>query len=370
MNYIEWIKTIGLAVNLLVKTEFGSDMTVQLEWKQPLPADLFINDSIPALYISFFSKNDSVKLAGLYLIPWDKLYAPYNQGNDLFIPPYKLFTVTEYSVIYEDLEGISLDETKREIVDKLLIRLKKLFDYDENQKVLFEEDGITTPNGVQIISLKEYGHYLVQKVALPGSKSVLRFEYDSLPENKMILRYLVPDYGAVKTQWIIPSVRKRNNCFESADTYVLNTVNEVIDKLLNSDSSDVKEVCNKTWSSIKNLLNEQKCDNEAVRKYYKDFLQKVLNCDDQILEEISYNSIFGDYQPKLTPDELYDYMPAIYGEVQKLPEAELQNLPELLTDFQKYKKLAAKHPGKWVEGNVILGANPKEYKPSFEELML
>lgn len=370
MNYIEWIKTLGLAVNLLVKTEFGSNMTVQFEWKQPLPSDLFISDSVPALYVSFFSKHDSGKMAGLFLVPWDNLYTPYNQGNGMVIPPYKLFTVTEYSVIYEDIAGITLDEAKGEILDKLLIRLKTLFDYDENQKILSEEDGLTTPGGVQLISVKEYKHYIIQKVALPGSKPILKFENDYLPENKMILRYLVPDYGAIKTQWMVPSVRKRNNCFEFADTYVLKTVNEVIEKLLNSDLSGVKEVCNKTWDSIKNFLIEQKCDNEAVIKYYNNFLQKVLNCDDKIVEEISYESIFGDYHPKLTPDELYDYMPAIYSEVQKLPGAELNNLPELITSFKKYRKLASKNTGKWVDGNMILGANPKEYKPTYEELML
>jgi hypothetical protein len=140
--------------------------------------------------------------------------------------------------------------------------------------------------------------------------------------------------------------------------------------LLNSDSHDKNDLYDKAWASIEKYLIEQKCNGLDVIKYYKDFLQTALACDIQIIEQIPSENIFGDYQPKLTPDELYDYMPAIYDEVQRLPGADLKYIPELLENFKKYQKLAIRHPGKWVDGNVILGANPREYEPSFEELIL
>ncbi|MHA1301169.1 MAG: hypothetical protein ACTSO9_17245 [Candidatus Helarchaeota archaeon] len=49
----------------------------------------------------------------------------------------------------------------------------------------------------------------------------------------------------------------------------------------------------------------------------------------------------------------------------------IETFGELLKEFQKYQKLAAKKPGKIIEGNMILGAPaPEYYDPSEEEKRL
>ena len=63
-------------------------------------------------------------------------------------------------------------------------------------------------------------------------------------------------------------------------------------------------------------------------------------------------------------------MPSLTGRIEGLPPAEPGSLPVLMEWYKIYKFKARRNRGEWVEGNVILGANPEEYRPSEEELMM
>lgn len=86
--------------------------------------------------------------------------------------------------------------------------------------------------------------------------------------------------------------------------------------------------------------------------------------------------LFGDYYSKDTPDTVYDYLPNIdrqeeYQTILKnLPPTELRNLKDLLASFDEYAEKARKNRGKYVEGNMLLGAKAQEYNPSGEDLVL
>jgi len=59
-----------------------------------------------------------------------------------------------------------------------------------------------------------------------------------------------------------------------------------------------------------------------------------------------------------------------FGEkLQTLPSATLADLPKLLQAFELYRDRAEDNFGRWVDGDIILGAKPKEYQPSDDELM-
>jgi hypothetical protein len=86
---------------------------------------------------------------------------------------------------------------------------------------------------------------------------------------------------------------------------------------------------------------------------------------------------FPGYQPKRTPDTIHDYIGTwtqrsgrspddVLG---KIPVPTLENLVAIIDLFTKYKKAAAKDPGKTVPGNMILGADRDEYVPSEAELV-
>ena len=87
-------------------------------------------------------------------------------------------------------------------------------------------------------------------------------------------------------------------------------------------------------------------------------------------------NIFGDYAPKESEDTAADYLSggkdtAAYTTfVNTLPKTEIDNLQPLLKLHESYAKKVQKRPGKFEQGNIILGADEKEYSPSLEELEL
>ena len=79
---------------------------------------------------------------------------------------------------------------------------------------------------------------------------------------------------------------------------------------------------------------------------------------------------FPDYHPKTTPDTLSDFEPALGSLVEVLPAPSAANLPVLVTLLKQLQLAAAQNPGRWEEGNPLLGARPHEYRPSTEELLV
>jgi len=88
---------------------------------------------------------------------------------------------------------------------------------------------------------------------------------------------------------------------------------------------------------------------------------------------MSEKELFPDYEPKRTPDTLQDYLrkPSfVFQVISEIKERELQNLKIILNYFKRYKKEAKKHPGEIRKGNVAIGADPDQYYPSEEEILL
>ena len=80
-------------------------------------------------------------------------------------------------------------------------------------------------------------------------------------------------------------------------------------------------------------------------------------------------SPFPGYGPKMTPDTAMDFMPELGEEFAKLPAARVENFITLLDKLIDYQKRVKEKPGRWIEGNRLLGAREKEYRPAVDELM-
>ena len=76
-----------------------------------------------------------------------------------------------------------------------------------------------------------------------------------------------------------------------------------------------------------------------------------------------------EYRPKMTPDTVLDYRPAIAERVAGLPPVAVAALPALVRTLERYKAVARRKPGQWTLGRVYLGANAREYWPSDAELL-
>ncbi len=64
-----------------------------------------------------------------------------------------------------------------------------------------------------------------------------------------------------------------------------------------------------------------------------------------------------------------DYRWYFVHNLRELPGATLAELPELIQSFEHYRDRAEDNFGRWVDGDTILGAHPKEYQPSDDELI-
>lgn len=76
-----------------------------------------------------------------------------------------------------------------------------------------------------------------------------------------------------------------------------------------------------------------------------------------------------EYRPKMSPDTVLDYRPAIAKQVAKLPRVAVAELPALVRSLEQYKAVARRKPGQWTIGRIYLGANAREYWPSDAELL-
>ncbi len=84
-------------------------------------------------------------------------------------------------------------------------------------------------------------------------------------------------------------------------------------------------------------------------------------------------NIFKDYTPKKTPDTIEDYLKIpskVYEILGEVGEADISQLNNMLTLFNKYEKKAKKSVGKFEKGNVAIGADLDQYYPSDEELIV
>ena len=83
---------------------------------------------------------------------------------------------------------------------------------------------------------------------------------------------------------------------------------------------------------------------------------------------------FPDYQPKRSPDTVYDYLRKPDSEVFKILSEinppTLKNLKYILSYFNKFKIEAEQNPGGTQQGNVALGADLDQYYPSEEEILV
>ena len=85
-------------------------------------------------------------------------------------------------------------------------------------------------------------------------------------------------------------------------------------------------------------------------------------------------NLFPDYEPKTTPDTIYDYLrnpnSKVFEILKKIGQPDFKKLKSIIEYFIKYKIKAKNNPGNYQEGNILLGANHKQYYPSEEELLI
>lgn len=84
--------------------------------------------------------------------------------------------------------------------------------------------------------------------------------------------------------------------------------------------------------------------------------------------------LFPDYEAKTTPDTIHDYLrnpdSFIFEILREIGPPSLENLKNIIEYFIKYKIAVKNNPGGYQEGNIAIGADPDQYYPSEEELLV
>ncbi|MFX0153313.1 MAG: hypothetical protein ACFE9Q_02200 [Candidatus Hodarchaeota archaeon] len=84
--------------------------------------------------------------------------------------------------------------------------------------------------------------------------------------------------------------------------------------------------------------------------------------------------LFPDYEPKTTPDTIYDYLRKpdsfVHKILEEIGQPSLEKLKLIVDYFHRYKKAADMNPGGYEEGNIAIGASQDQYYPSEEEILV
>ena len=84
-------------------------------------------------------------------------------------------------------------------------------------------------------------------------------------------------------------------------------------------------------------------------------------------------NLFPDYEPKITPDTIEDYLrrpSKVHEIIGELGDPNISKLNKILDLFNKYEKKAKINVGKYEKGNIAIGADLDQYYPSEEELLV
>lgn len=87
---------------------------------------------------------------------------------------------------------------------------------------------------------------------------------------------------------------------------------------------------------------------------------------------MSEKNLFPDYEPKITPDTIEDYLRGaskVYDILAEVGESSSGNLKRIVKYFKKYIKKAIKNPGGYRKGDIAIGADFSQFYPSEEELL-
>ena len=89
---------------------------------------------------------------------------------------------------------------------------------------------------------------------------------------------------------------------------------------------------------------------------------------------VEEKDLFPDYRPKKTLDTIYDYLrepkTEIFVVLSNIGQPTADKFDIILDLFIQYHKAAIRNPGSIQKGNIAIGADPHQYYPSEEELLL
>ncbi len=386
MDYLTWVKIIAMAIRLMQEPAFEKDFRVHTSWSSV--DKLFLGSKLrtSVLNIDIYPAGSEEKIKSYVFIPWEDYYDMLEQTDDMVIPAMlnMVYTVTPYAIIYEVGGNPAAVLGKEDILGIFESRFCELIGFEYCNAVMAKNEGITLPGQLQAITFSERRFFVDICAATPGSKPVdpgrLR---ETFPE-KMIYLVMTPDIGSSHKQWIKGTEPDFKPYFENIKDELARILPDTVKKyepILIVEHGKKKSPGKKETpdpdKTIKTKAEEKpgvsaKKEGVEVKKTSGRKEDTTAETSEILPGDITFpmDEPFPDYSPKVTPDDVPDYMPTLADGIANLPEPVLENLPRLINLFWDYQAEAVMNPGEWVDGNMILGAKPREYHPSPSELMM
>jgi len=366
MKYNEWINLLGNTAELIAKLFFENKVAVKMSWLNNDKYVFSANEISEYLQINILN-NEGRELLEYDIIPLQSFSVKHE--NEFLISLTELSTVTDCAIVYSTFKPRERNNNDMETIEKFNRLFDKVIEKNLNQEI--HDYNITFPENVQLISKKLYRHYADLQVAESGTVLPKESEWRKITNGKMIYLQIVPDIGVIKKRWIKTDNMPKDTYYTSVEDDLLNYFEEALKEVYDYPEKR-NEVFNNAKTQIRELFSAANSYVNFLYDKYEERLRKWLFVDEEIIEKIyDYEqNIFEDYEPKQTPDTMLDYMPELKEVFEKLPDSDMKNLSELIHLFEYYKANSIIDPGQWEEGNLVLGANPKEYKPSRDELLL
>jgi hypothetical protein len=366
MKYLEWTELLGSATQLMAKMVFGDKLNVELSWSSN-DRYVFSRDSRRE-YLRIVIKNVYGKELMEYdLIPWQNFTV--KSPNNLIVAPIDLIAVTDYAIVHGINKPGDRDEDDDEVMNRFHQQFLYLVEADICQQPQENgQGGPDLPDNVQFISKKLYLHYADLQIAIPGSTIQEDTLWAATFKGKMVHLQSVPDMGKITTRWIKGNDPPPDSYYSSAEDDLLSYFEEALYRAENSPSRR-NDIFQETITTMRKLFSSANSRVNFLFNKYEERLGRWLLIEEDIPVNLKEDNIIGDYQPKLTKDSALDYMPVLSEDFKTLPEARLENIISLLELLRHYQDNATSNPGRWEDGNILLGAQPREYRPSRDELL-
>ncbi len=363
IKFNEWIDLLGVTAKLICKLFFGDSLNVNATW---LSNDKFVFsaiDNLEYLRIDIITAENR-KLLEYDIIPWQNFAV--KPGSNFLISLEEVCTVTDYAVIYSIFNPGEKVKGDVQIIEKFNALFSTVVEKDINN--LLQNEEFFYPENVEFISKKVYPYYADLQIALPGTIIPDDSEWVNSCKGKIIHLQLIPDIGSIKQRWIKTMDKPTDTYYTSVEDDLLNYFNDALNAVYNSPS-EKNVIFDRTMEKVRQLFSAANSYVNFLYDKYEERLRRWLFIDEPPPVDSSSETIFNDYQPKHTPDTVLDFMPSIVEEIDKLPAAELENYSRLLQLLKYFQKRAEENPGHWEDGNMVLGAQPREYQPTIDELL-
>jgi len=367
----EWTEILGMGIEIGIYTHLNKKVASERVWEFIHGIGWDAQPDKKGLLLHFYLDGNK-PLVSYMLVPHQNLFNKKDPLSNKIVPDNTFVTVTMHALVFGPLFR------KNSVEDHdLLKKIEKIISYTTYKKIhneiISEQTEEPIPQSLQIISIKVFPFYMIMDVALPGSivpddKTLL-----TLSGNRMINLSLIPDKGTITQRWIAPGNNKvQDKNIEELKDIIRYELGAFLENIANKSVDPGTEVARINVLNTIIQKAQKNFKNVDEEKKYISFILRLLALEQSVGQAygFDYGDMFPDYEPKITPDTILDYRPALSDIFLQLPKNTLVNLKTLILLHEKYFKKADNNHGNWIHGNMILGAPEKEYIPSDDELIL